>query len=250
MKYLVYFVIGGHPDYSLLLESCVKSIRAFPENDDIDILVMCNENYSQYIKHLPVKIHIRDTKDDVISIIWSRFDIFSVSNIREYEVVLYLDSDIIVTGDLHPLFQKVTKSNILYIKPEYEGDNVGIFHKEIYYSRVDKPYTEEQVKHFNDNNIYVFNSGTFLFKPSSEFEKDFNELYNTEYDYKNFGDQVYMNYHFNMKGNVSYDIKSFVEIVNWPGGVENANILINHFCNMQIPPMKKYERMERFRLRT
>jgi lipopolysaccharide biosynthesis glycosyltransferase len=250
MKYLVYFVVGGHPNYALLLESCVKSIRAFPENDNIDILVMCNENYSQYIKHLSIKIHTRDTKDDAISIIWSRYDLFSVGTVYDYEKVLYLDSDITVTGSLHPLFEKVTRPNILYISPEYEGDNIGDFHKEVYYSRVDKPYTEEQLKYFNDNNIYVFNAGTYAFKPSLEIEQDFKEMYNTEYVHPNFTDQGYMNYHFNLKGNVSYDIKEFVRLVNWPGGVEDANVLINHFCNMQIPAMVKYERMEKFRLRT
>jgi lipopolysaccharide biosynthesis glycosyltransferase len=242
MRNLVYFVVGGDPNYSKLLETCVHSIRTFSENDDVDILVICATSYKKYVEHLPVKVHTNEMPDNLFDFCFERFNVFSAP-ISTYDNVLYLDCDIVVTGSLHPLFAKVTEPDVLYVKPEHEENS---FHTHHHFSRVDSPYTKSTLEHFERNGIYVVCSGHFAFRPSKIIKNDFGNLYKTPRCTKNFADQPYFNHYFNLKGNIRYDIKDFVHLMA-PGASPDENILINHFCCFGLPYDTKLKHMEALR---
>jgi len=52
-----------------------------------------------------IKFEINDTYDNIDKACKSRFDIFELDNIQQYEKILYLDTDIIVKNDIHKVFQ-------------------------------------------------------------------------------------------------------------------------------------------------
>jgi hypothetical protein len=235
-RLLVYFVIGGDPTYVALLKHCVQTIRYYEENNDIDILVMCDASYVPNVSSLPVKIHVTPPNTDATMASLRRTEIYSVPQIYEYDKILYLDCDITVAGSLHPLFDAVTQQERLYVVPESSMEN----HATFYYSRADRPYDSNTLQMFAKEGILPFNSGQYAFINSprmrAHFEHITSEIRHTYDPQLHFVDQPFLNDHFNRRNLVSYDISQWVSLCAL-NGTELPSFVktVNHFTNFSLP---------------
>jgi len=245
---LIYFVIGGEGDYAKLLLYCINTVRCYQENDEYDIMVMCDESYADILKGFPVQhIHITSPNPTIIHASMRKTDIFSFSAIREYEKVLYLDCDIVVCGNLNNLMESVTRDDLLYVVPESTDLSQ---HTSPFFQMQDIPYDGDTLIRFSKNDIYPFNCGQFAFKVSDAMEAHFNTITDqirATYDPSlHFYEQCFMNNHFNRLGAVSYEIKDHVSLlradVEFDPDTQIQNT-VNHFFVASVPYMTKLQRM-------
>lgn len=197
--YLVYLTVGYNPEFSKLVDLCVKSILA-TTTSNIDICIMCDEQYFQYISHLPVKVHITGTNNTPVIASMRKLEVFNIPGIEKYKKVLFLDGDILVTKSLLPIFEAVTDITKLYVYEEAEYENP---HTSVYFSHL--TYTPLELQFLKDNNIKGFNCGQFLFTPTPQMKQIFSGIisrmnnFNGQFHYE----QSFMNVFFNINHNLT-----------------------------------------------
>lgn len=206
--YLVYLTAGYNPLFSKLIDVCVKTILRVTDTAKVDICVMCDQEYSQYINHLPVKIHITDKSPTAMISSMRKLEVFNIENIMNYERVLFLDGDIVVTKSLIPLFEAATDPTKLYVLEEtFENPHTLNFFSLL-------SYTPEEIKALDDQNIKGFNCGQFLFTPTIEMKTHFANIINHICGYTGiyFYEQSFMNVYFNARYTI-LDTKLLMEHV-------------------------------------
>jgi len=243
---LVYFVIGSEPKYSQLLEYCINTIRCYPENDNYDIMVMCDAEYSQNIKHLPVRIHITESNVTAMQASMRKVEIFK-ADIEKYDKILYLDSDIVISGSLGSIFDCVEDPSKLYVKKEGS-------HTDIYWSRADAPYDTATLNRFKDHGISSFNCGQFAFKKSPEmhqhFENVLQEIKAVFNPAVHFYEQVFMNNYFCTGEHLLYNLDTKCHIFNSAEQTHDfTGSIINHFANASCHWSKKLVHMANFHMK-
>ena len=193
--YLVYLTVGYNPEFAKLVDLCVTSILATNDKSIIDICVMCDDQYSKYIRHLPVKIHITQTNTTPVISSMRKLEVFNIPLISNYKKVLFLDGDILVKKSLIPLFESASDINKLYVFEETDYENP---HTSIYFSHL--TYTPEELKILNDNNIKGFNCGQFLFTPTLQMQEIFSNIISKMNNFKGqfHYEQSFMNVFFNL----------------------------------------------------
>lgn len=244
---LVYYVIGGNSDYVQVLRTSIDSLRTF--NPEVDVVIMCDENYASYVEEMlqsipykGIEIHLTPSNATHIIASMRKTEIFQYPSIWNYDRVLYLDCDICVGSSLAPIFNGISKDDVLYVVPE--GTDFER-HKCYYYSRADRPYDDQTLGHMQDNGIYVFNAGQFGFKVSATMQKHFKDVCQDKMSYDasiHFYEQSFMNAHFNPHCAVSYDIEKYVRLTLVPE-VE-PSIVIYHFCGCGTPYTEKLQKMQ------
>lgn len=99
------------------------SIRKYGKlTNNTDILVYTTSDFMNIIKnhklYYPnIKFVINDTYNTVRDSVLSRLDIFKFRIIDEYSKILYLDTDIIIKGDLNQVFDLITM-DVIYALEE------------------------------------------------------------------------------------------------------------------------------------
>lgn len=246
MNDLIYFVIGGNPDYVQLLRYCIHTIRCFPENNVYDILVMCDESYVKNLEGLPINyIYVTQTNHNHVQASMRKVEIFDFPKIHEYDRVLYLDCDIVICGPLRPVFDKLQNMEKLYVVPEHTYMEA---HSLVYYHRMDRPYTRELLDTFAKEKIYVFNAGQFGFRVSEATRTYFNDIYNDTKEYNpqiHFYEQCFMNNYVNRRNIHSYEISPFVQLAANIHSTQNRCVIV-HFCNATIPYTEKLHNMKNY----
>ena len=236
-KNLVYFVIGGpNKQYIDLLKYAINTLRC--DNENVNIMVMCDDSYVPEISQLKVLIHVTSPNKTHIDASMRKIEIFDYLADKQYENILYIDCDVTINGSLKPIFDKVTRDDVLYAVPENKSLED---HKIPYYQCMDKPYNQETLNFFAKNNIFVLNAGQFAFKNSVKMKVHFNNVltaiksrYNAS---SHFYEQSFLNEYFNTNNLVCYDIAEHCNLVK----VEAQNTIldspkiINHFYNASVP---------------
>lgn len=196
MKNLIYFVVGCAPDYVRLLEFCVATICMTTQLHDIDILVICDQDYVRHVKKvLPwVKIHLSGKNSTPMISSIRKVEIFDYPNINHYKKILYLDCDIIVIGDISAIFAKTFTSDVLYVKTESYDINA---HQDDFNTY--KRYSKAKLQKFKDRDQFCFNCGQFAFLNCPENKEHFRNvraliIANSE---RLLYEQPFMNYYFN-----------------------------------------------------
>src|SRR5690242_15703555 len=111
MKFLVYYTVGGASSYVRLLEESVASVRRNNQHADIDVLVMCDQEYVKHMEHLGTLNHVTGRNGDGVQSARRKIEIFDWERVWDYDVVLYLDADIVVSGSLvEPVLKRVADS--------------------------------------------------------------------------------------------------------------------------------------------
>lgn len=166
-KHMVYMCVFHNKDYLDLLRILLATIKFYTNMNNIDILVFTSSDFVPLIEKLSslLDLPINTKTYDFPSLHLAgcaRLFIFDYEGIEKYEKVLYLDTDIIVQGDLATLFAQDIEDRVYAMKEgtiehEYHG---GWFFD---FSVIDK-------------NIAGMNSGILLFKPSQAIRTIFTQI--------------------------------------------------------------------------
>ena len=138
-------------------------------DDNTNILVYTSTPFMNIIKqnHLfndeKIKFEINDTYDTIEKACKARLDLFNLSSIKNYDKILYLDTDILVKDDINKVFD-VCKEDILYVLEEGQ-----------IYSHTDfwgKTLFGNEIDNYSDKN--AFTSGILLFNNCEKMRDLFN----------------------------------------------------------------------------
>ena len=243
-----------------LQEKYVKMFFVFIESilrcgtidDDTDILVYTSSQFMKQIKdshlyNVKIKFIINDDFMTLKHACNSRLDLFNYKFVDNYTKILYLDTDIIVTGDLNKIFD-LCKDDILYCRAEGNWDiwhGVTLFQK------------EERGADGNFDGKSPFSSGVLLFNNCDKIRNLFHSInkgIKNDTQHLQCEDQSYIIYNAFITNLYNSDImKPFVK--NYPmsgydnqdiDSIVNKNRIINHFsggigdpCNRKTNVMKK-----------
>ena len=200
-KNLVFLSVFFNKDYIELLRIFLVTTKLYSNLDTIDFLVITSDNFVPDINALskiigiPLKTMVIDTSR-LAGGAFARLYIFEYDDIMRYDKILYLDTDIVVQGDLMNIFNETIEDKIYALKE-------GTIEHEIHggwwfdFSTIDK-------------NTVGLNSGILLFKPSEQMKILFTETLAHVDELKSkkmpqCADQPFINYHF-IKSQ-KYDIK-------------------------------------------
>lgn len=204
MKNLVYYSLGNHSVYAEMLKLSIQTIDESNDNF-IDILIITDITFYEKnlvnLKRPNLFFHFIEEPKNNDEICFNKYIIFDWDKIDEYQKILYLDTDTLVSYDLKKLFNKCNSINKLHVVVEdYSIEN----HNRIQFGFGD--YDKNQIKSFSDNSIFTFNAGSFLFTNNQIIKQHFNNLRKLiESGRENyFTDQSFVNYYFNTLNAIEY----------------------------------------------
>jgi lipopolysaccharide biosynthesis glycosyltransferase len=154
--------------FMLLLES----IFIYGNVDiNINILVYTSTPFMNKIKnsHLyndeKIKFEINDTYNDINKSCKARLDLFNLSSIKDYNKILYLDTDTLVKDDINKVFD-VCKEDILYVLEEGEiNSDFDFWGKSLF---------GDEINNYEDKT--AFTSGILLFNNCEKIKDLFNKI--------------------------------------------------------------------------
>jgi len=125
-KYLVYCCVFHNMDYFSLLELLFLSIKTFSPDilDKVDFLLFTSANSVERVRDLIVKLnmpifikilHLESQHEAGCA----RLQIFDFDYINNYSKILYLDTDILVQGDIMRVFDCLKEDKVYAVK-EYD----------------------------------------------------------------------------------------------------------------------------------
>ena len=246
-KNLVYFCVFYNEDYFKLLNLLIKSVKFYSNNlQDIDFLIITHKNFEHKIynlcNELNIYIYIKCFNfNTIFQASCARLFIFDYEHINNYEKILYLDTDILIKGELSIIFN-LEINDLLY------GIESGT---------INSPNFGGQFFDFTitDKSTLGINSGTLLFKNTCTINNLFSRIINHIQDFTNSKlpipycmDQPFINYHA-IKNNL-YDNKVLNPYVSL---YESSDIVNNYstsiVCHFAFPIgnfKHKYDRMIKF----
>ena len=154
--------------FFLLLES-ICTYGKLDENTNILIytstIFMNKIKQNSFFNEQKMIFEINDTYDDIDKACKSRLDLFNLSCITNYNKILYLDTDILVKGDIDNVFD-VCKEDILYVLEEGEiNSDSDCWGKTLFGDEINK---------YPDNT--AFTSGIMLFNNCEKIRLLFREI--------------------------------------------------------------------------
>lgn len=212
MSYLYYYTVGNREYFVDILYLSIKSLRYYSNHD---ILVIIDKQFKEKTvnklrEFSNIIICECDNSNTPEISSMRKLQIFDY-NVEKYDSVIFLDADILINTDIDKISSLINKpdNNLLSVpiehyKPVLGNDKTIIdSHNVIFWSL--KNYTNEELNYLNDNNIHVFNTGLFGFKPNEIIKKHFSNIitYIKNYDKEFFYEQSFMNYYFNLKCNTT-----------------------------------------------
>uniref|UniRef100_A0A6C0AN90 Nucleotide-diphospho-sugar transferase domain-containing protein n=1 Tax=viral metagenome TaxID=1070528 RepID=A0A6C0AN90_9ZZZZ len=191
---LVYCCVFYNKDYFKLLDLLLKSMKMY-SSLEFDFLVMTSPEFEPEVKkmareldlELNLKIFCLDFKT-IFQAACARLFIFDYPEISGYEKLLYLDTDIIIKGDLAPVFT-------LPIEDLLHGIQSGNIWSQSFGAQF---FNFAEI----DQSLPGINSGTLLFLNSENMKNLFGRIRNHVEIFTNEGkeipycmDQPFINYH-------------------------------------------------------
>lgn len=141
--------------FFLLLESIFKYGNL---NNNIQILIYTSSSFMQIIKknilsnNEKIVYEINDEYNNIDKACKARLDVFDLVSIKNYNKILYLDTDIIIKDDINKVFD-VCKEDILYVLEEGSIDCNKDFWGKLLFGN--------KIKNYKDKS--AFTSGILLF---------------------------------------------------------------------------------------
>ena len=160
---LLYFCVFHNRDYCRLARLLLTSMRLYSSMKAFDILVMTTEEFRKEFEALAKELRIRVEVytlplKTVFQAACARLKVFDWDEIGAYKTVLYLDTDIIVKGDLEPLFQIPSEDKLYAIQSG---------------TIASRNFGSDLFKGWVDFSKTGFNSGTLLFRNSDRMRELF-----------------------------------------------------------------------------
>jgi len=202
-KNLIYLGVFFNKEYIELLKLFLISAKLYSPLDSIDFLVFTSEDFAADVQALSKEVEIPlkmkfFSFNSVEEASCSRLYIFEYEHVMDYEKIMYLDTDILVQGDLMNVFNEE-------IGDKLYGMKEGTIEHEIHggwwfdFTTIDK-------------DTVAMNGGILLFKASETIRSIFNDINVHIKEMQDAGkpmpqcaDQPFVNYHF-IKAN-KYDNK-------------------------------------------
>jgi len=187
MKKLLYLTIPSN-SYINILMVFLKCINLYADIDhNTEILIITNEKVKnkikKNIKQLELKIkYFTDDIDSVESNCCSFLNIYDYENIDQYDKILYVNIDILITRNINKIFDLLSDNDPkLYVatEPVYKQNTNYIFENEL-----------DQYKY-----APIFSSNILLFNNTQESKEIFDEIINNISNCNKLECQAYLNYY-------------------------------------------------------
>jgi hypothetical protein len=238
----IFICVFNQEKYVEMVYLLLESIFIYGNLDNnTHILIYTCTDFMNMIKksHLFSKkifFEINDTYTDIDKACKARLDLFNLKYINNYDKVLYLDTDILIKGDVNTVFD-VCREDILYVLEEGRIDDDHDYHG--------KSLFGHEIYNYHDKSS--FTSGILLFNNCEKMKFLFNKI-NEDISNRHhfFHDQPYIIYNafkyslFNNKVlnylvvNNDNNIHSNKIIHHFPGGpgiYDHKLITMNNFLN-------------------
>jgi hypothetical protein len=236
-KNLLYYVVFGGDDYVSLL---VRSINSLGDAANFDILVFTDDSTKQKIvttlgaNNRAVTYKIVPTPIDGVDASKVKTTIFEYEKINDYEKILYLDADTIITKNISEVFSLNLQYNKLYTA--YNKNLILASHKISLYHGF-AMISDADYAIVTDNKEMPFNAGQFLFKNSTKMKLHFENVnwFMQNWPGEYFFEQAFMNYYFCVNvltNSIVFDKK--VKLIP-TGNLRNAETGAVSFSNMTPP---------------
>jgi predicted O-methyltransferase YrrM len=238
----IFICVFNQEKYVEMVYLLLESIFIYGNLDNnTHILIYTCTNFMNMIRksHLFSKkifFEINDTYTDVDKACKARLDLFNLVSINNYNKILYLDTDILVKGDVNTVFN-VCQEDILYVLEEGRIDDDHDYHG--------KSLFGNEIYNYHDKSS--FTSGILLFNNCEKMKFLFNKI-NEDINNRHhfFHDQPYIIYNafkyslFNNKvlnylvvnnDNNIYSDKIIHHFPGGPGVYDHKLITMNNFLN-------------------
>jgi len=168
----IYCCVFNQEKYVDMFFLFLESIFIYGDLDyNTNILVYTSTSFMNIIKQHSlfnkdkIKFEINDTYNNIDKACKARLDLFNLPSIKNYNKILYLDTDILVKDDINKVFN-VCEEDILYVLEEGEinsnFDNWG------------KTLFGNETNNYNDKS--AFTSGILLFNNCEKIKNLFNKI--------------------------------------------------------------------------
>jgi predicted O-methyltransferase YrrM len=252
MKNCIFITVFNNKKYIDLLFLLLDSIFIYGNLDDnVDILIYTSTEFMNIIKQSnlydknKIKFETNETKNNTSLACKARLDLFSLASINNYKKILYLDTDIIVTGDINILFN-LCKRDVLYAVQEgtinyYDSDY------DIYWGQI--LFKDKEGIDVYKNKI-AFNSGVLLFNNCLTIKNLFIQInldINSRSQLDLFGDQpfiIYNAFKYNCYDNEV--LNNYVSIYIQNPDKYDISKVIHHFAGSPGTGDRKYKDMYNF----
>ncbi len=180
MNRLVYLCVFGREDYRFLAALLLVSILDHNRPAGFHVLIHCDARFEDFLRDLLRDLGVdgtvvaaKDASRNGTFAAWARYDLFRIFDPQPYEAILYLDTDILVTGDLSPVFERLAArpERPVVAFNEY-GETLG---------RRDHPFYGYHL--FREAGLLdawrdaaVFSSGVLCFRPTEEVRALFDDM--------------------------------------------------------------------------
>ncbi len=166
----IFLCIFNKKEYIQLYFLLIESLFIFNTLNNTEILIYTNTEFMNIIKynHLytdKIIFEINDNYNNIDTACKSRLDLFNLKNIHKYEKILYLDTDIIINGDINILFDLDISDNKIYVLEE----DMFIHPKDFYGKSL---CVNDELEKYKDKT--AFTSGIILFCNSESIKSLFN----------------------------------------------------------------------------
>jgi hypothetical protein len=170
MKNLIYISVFCQKSYIKLLELLLVSLSSFGNFDPstTDILILTTPSFTEDIKKAAGKFSIKFFYLDINGIFeaaCSRLQIFKYEQLSNYDKLLYIDTDIIVTNSINNILDLQIDDDKIYCTEE------GTIYQEYYGGKF---YANRTL----DENTSAFSSGIIFFKNSPIIKSLFSDILN------------------------------------------------------------------------
>ena len=225
LKSLIYMCVFYNKNYIQLLNLLLLSAKMYSSFENMDILIITSKEFESDIEALAanISVPIRTMSlsiDTIFQAACARLSIFKYLNMTYYDKILYLDTDILIKGDLSRLFNIPLDDKLYALESGFtDSINFGV------------QFFDPPCK------ITGLNSGTLLFRNTPTMKALFQRIREHVEAYTKSGstppyalDQPFINYHA-IKDNLynNQALKPFVALFE-DGIPENeASAIICHF---------------------
>lgn len=228
-KTLIYCSVFFNKAYLNLFKLLMCSIKFYTDYEKYDFLLLTSEDYANDVKQIsdlvdiPIKTHFLDI-NSFFHAAAARCRIFEYPDIDQYKYILYLDTDIIIHGDISNMIYNIDK-DILYGLEDgiigFDSNGVTLFQK----------------GEFNYNDPAI-NSGVLLFQNTEKIRKIMVDCNNFLLEYKLSGkkmpsclEQPFINYFFYKEKYMnSQYLKKYVSLNDMSyKNIEGQVLCIKHF---------------------
>jgi hypothetical protein len=231
-KNLIYYTLFDRGNnYVKLLKLSIESIYRYME-DPFEILIFTDESTKEkIIKQINFKINfcIMSTPCDGIEASKIKTNIYNYENIDNYENILFLDADIILTKEVKGLFSKA-KHTILHTA--YNKNLQFNFLYDHICHGLGEVFSDKDISLMQEFNQFPFNAGQFMFKNTSLLKYHFIRLNKFIRDWPGpyFFEQSFMNVYFCINKMTDPLLNEFVEFNVIGSNDISQNKPMVHFC--------------------